>query len=247
MAFNFNNCPIDILEEALFHDGKCLRPEIENRPDANSPLIERSHCSFVNAFVFPGLDPRFGFGMNPSRFRSNRIAPRAVDLPTSYRRSHALAQVAGMEGNQGNIHHHIGQEGFQACVDVHHFRPSEVSVKTVDNMVIIEGHHDERNDNHGAIERHFVRKYSLPKEYDMETISSVMSSDGILTVKAPPPASASRGERHINIMQSNVPAHVDVRTNESPSSLQVLAANSNDAASHRTPASSSSTAHKGSK
>ena len=37
---------------------------------------------------------------------------------------------------------HFGKDGFQACVDVHHFAPSEVTVKTVDNQIIVEGKHE---------------------------------------------------------------------------------------------------------
>ena len=34
------------------------------------------------------------------------------------------------------------------------------------------------------ITRHFVRKYTLPKDFDAEKLTSSLSSDGILTVKA---------------------------------------------------------------
>ena len=88
---------------------------------------------------------------------------------------------------------HFGKDGFQACVDVHHFQPSEITVKTVDNTVVIEGKHEERDDGHGSVQRHFVRKYVLPKEYDMNNVHSTLSSDGVLTIKAPLPAIKESG------------------------------------------------------
>ena len=108
---------------------------------------------------------------------------------------------------------HFGKDGFQACVDVHHFQPSEISVKTMDHTIIIEGKHEERDDGHGSVTRHFVRKYVLPKDYDINGIHSTLSSDGVLTIKAPPPSTLSIGERHIQITHTNIPAHLSVKEN----------------------------------
>lgn len=63
------------------------------------------------------------------------------------------------------------------------FQPSEITVKTVDQTVVIEGKHVERDDGYGSVSRHFIRKYVLPKEYDMNTVHTSLSSDGILTIK----------------------------------------------------------------
>ena len=52
---------------------------------------------------------------------------------------------------------------FKVSLDVSHFKPSELSVKTTDTMVTIHGHHEEREDEHGMIMREFKRSYKLPK------------------------------------------------------------------------------------
>ena len=162
------------------------------------------------------MEPRFGLGLLPSDFRTDRIIPRSAvhHLPTGYRRPWSLARQAAHELAKDQKNLHFGKDGFQACVDVHHFEPSEVSVKTVDNTVIIEGKHEERDDGHGSVQRHFVRKYVLPIEYDMNSIHSTLSSDGVLTIKAPPPAAIAGGERHVNIAHTNVPAHMAVKDNK---------------------------------
>jgi Hsp20/alpha crystallin family len=107
-----------------------------------------------------GLEPRFGHALLPSDFYSDRIVPRSGvhHLPTGYRRPWALAREAANELVKDQKNLHFGKDGFQACVDVHHFKPSEISVKSVDHTVIIEGKHEERDDNHGSVSRHFVRK-----------------------------------------------------------------------------------------
>lgn len=76
-------------------------------------------------------------------------------------------------------------EKFQANIDVHQFKPEELSVKTIENTITIEGKHNEQQDEHGYISRHFVRKYVLPKFCDVNHLQSTLSSDGILTITAP--------------------------------------------------------------
>lgn len=73
----------------------------------------------------------------------------------------------------------------QVILDVQQFSPDEITVKTVDNYVIVEAKHEERQDEHGYISRHFVRRYVLPPSHDLVNVTSTLSSDGVLTVTAP--------------------------------------------------------------
>lgn len=76
-------------------------------------------------------------------------------------------------------------------------------VKTKDNYVIVEGKHEEKQDEHGFISRHFVRRYMLPKGHESADVVSSLSSDGVLTITAPtkniPPVD---NERVVPITQS---------------------------------------------
>ncbi|KAG5669164.1 hypothetical protein PVAND_017059 [Polypedilum vanderplanki] len=164
-------------------------------------------------------EPRFGLGLIPSDFFSDRIVPRTAlhyHLPTGYYRPWQMARQAMSELNKDQKSLQLGKEGFQACVDVQHFKPNEISVKVQDHTVIIEGKHEERDDAHGTIERSFVRKYVLPQEYDMNTVQSTLSSDGVLTIKAPPPqAIDGPKERNIEITHTNAPARESIKENKS--------------------------------
>lgn len=73
----------------------------------------------------------------------------------------------------------------QVILDVQQFSPDEITVKTVDNHVVVEAKHEEKQDEHGYISRHFVRKYVLPPSHDLVNITSTLSSDGVLTITAP--------------------------------------------------------------
>jgi crystallin, alpha B len=90
-------------------------------------------------------------------------------------------------------------------VDVHLFEPNEISVRTIDHQIIVECNHDSREDGHGPIERHFVRKFNLPFDYDMNLVSSSLSKDGILQLEAPKPQIKSE-EREVQVHQTEKPS-----------------------------------------
>ncbi|CRL02309.1 CLUMA_CG015152, isoform A [Clunio marinus] len=107
-----------------------------------------------------------------------------------------------------------GKDGFQVCMDVQQFSPTEITVKTVDNFVVVEGKHEERQDEHGFITRQFTRRYALPKGYDAETVISTLSSDGVLTIKAPPPKNQLENKERVISIQQTGPAHLNVKENK---------------------------------
>ncbi|XP_044734962.1 protein lethal(2)essential for life-like [Chrysoperla carnea] len=96
------------------------------------------------------------------------------------------------------------KEKFQVSLDVQQFAPNEIQVKAIDdNHIIVEGKHEEKQDEHGYISRQFTRRYVLPEGYDGKNIASSLSSDGILTISAPKLAiEGSAGERAIPITQT---------------------------------------------
>ena len=52
---------------------------------------------------------------------------------------------------------------FRVNLDVAHFKPEEIQVKTIDNKIVIHAKHEEKEDEHGFIMREFQRSYLLPK------------------------------------------------------------------------------------
>lgn len=77
----------------------------------------------------------------------------------------------------------VQSDKFQVMVDVSHFTPEEISVKTVDNTVVVTAKHEDRADDFGYISRQFSRKYLLPADIDPTTVSSSLSAEGILTIQ----------------------------------------------------------------
>ncbi|VDM49017.1 unnamed protein product [Toxocara canis] len=97
---------------------------------------------------------------------------------------------------------------FNFELNVSQFHPQELSVNVVGNALVIEGHHTEREDNGGTVERHFVRKFQLPKNAKAEELTSKLSDSGVLSVSMP------KVESNENVR--NIPIEVDPKWKMQP-------------------------------
>lgn len=144
--------------------------------------------------MWRSFDPCFGLQMHPGQIRRS-MGPSAFShfFPTGYRRNWEIFP------DSSNI---ISSDNeFKVSMDVQQFKPGEITVKVVENCIVVEGKHEDRQDEHGYISRQFVRKYSLPSGCDGKDIVSTLSSDGVLTVKADLPKT-EKSERIIEIQQT---------------------------------------------
>lgn len=146
------------------------------------------------------LDQHFGSGLRrddissftntPSLLRSGYIRP--------WRNTSLQRQDSGSVLN-------CEKDKFQVILDVQQFIPNEITVKTTDKFIIVEGKHEEKQDEHGFVSRHFQRRYMLPRKFNLinfnnfvnkkcifllgdinpNDITSALSSDGVLTITAP--------------------------------------------------------------
>jgi len=77
------------------------------------------------------------------------------------------------------------KDKYQVMLDVQHFKSEEINVTTANNAITIKGHHEEKQDHHGHISRSFTRRYVLPEDIKVENLECNLSTDGVLTLKAP--------------------------------------------------------------
>lgn len=157
----------------------------------------------------------FGLGIHPNELETFHSAP--MIHRSGYHHWPLMREMRGMREMQhdGNeiVRSTIGKDGFQVCLDVHQFAPNEITVKTMDdtNTIVVEAKHEERQDEHGHISRQFARRYDLPKGFLIKDVVSQLSSDGILTIKAPPPVIESKkGHERVVQIQHTGPAHLTV-------------------------------------
>jgi len=166
-----------------------------------------------------GIDPEDLFYSTPRLSRSY-IMPyntRRQGIQCNRRRNRGIVKKTSNKKEDSQI---VGKDAFQVCMDVQEFAPNEITVKTVDNNIVVEAKHEEREDDHGYISRQFTRRYTLPEGYNIKDVVSKLSSDGILTVQAPPIERTEDGSkvRVIQIQQTG-PAIENV-SKENPSSQE---------------------------
>nr|XP_040582568.1 LOW QUALITY PROTEIN: alpha-crystallin B chain-like [Lepeophtheirus salmonis] len=71
-------------------------------------------------------------------------------------------------------------------LDTHQYRPDGVKVNIKNGVICIEAKHEEKSsDGCNFVSRQFLRSYTLPKNSKAESVSSNLSSDGILVITAP--------------------------------------------------------------
>uniref|UniRef100_A0A182Q6Z7 SHSP domain-containing protein n=1 Tax=Anopheles farauti TaxID=69004 RepID=A0A182Q6Z7_9DIPT len=109
--------------------------------------------------------------------------PHRHHHPSRYSRPWHSSCVATKKDSGSTVN--VTGDKFQINLDVQQFSPEEISVKYVDKCVVVEGKHEEKQDEHGYISRHFVRRYMLPNGHNENEIVSSLSSDGILTITCP--------------------------------------------------------------
>ena len=150
------------------------------------------------------LDQHFGLGLDPEDFFAPLIPRELRHLmrcPAGYLRPWRSA--ASQRDSGSTVCR--DKDKFQVNLDVQQFKPEEISVKVAKNVVTVEGKHEEKEDEHGFISRHFVRKYVLPEDHDADKIESKLSSDGVLTITAPRVKAAVEEGRSVPVIQTGQP------------------------------------------
>uniref|UniRef100_A0A915PUQ4 SHSP domain-containing protein n=1 Tax=Setaria digitata TaxID=48799 RepID=A0A915PUQ4_9BILA len=74
---------------------------------------------------------------------------------------------------------------FEVTLDVSGFHADDLKVNVHGRELIVSGHHDERQEGSGTVERYFTRTYILPKSAKEENLSSELSAEGILKITVP--------------------------------------------------------------
>lgn len=143
------------------------------------------------------IDQHFGLGLTPQDFLQLSGAPALTrDYYRPWRHLAAATRDIGSTIK-------ADKDKFQVNLDVKHFAPEEISVKTADGYIVVEGKHEEKKDEHGYVSRQFSRRYALPEGCDPATVESKLSSDGVLSVVAPRKVlDAVKGERAVPIAQT---------------------------------------------
>ncbi|XP_075529416.1 alpha-crystallin B chain-like [Dermacentor variabilis] len=104
-------------------------------------------------------------------------------------------QVCPMRGGSASTMC-TNEDKFAVRLDARNFAPEELTVKTVDNCLVIHGKHEEKSDDRGCyVSREFTRRYVLPEDVDPQTIKSHLTPGGVLAIEAP----RKKKDKHANL------------------------------------------------
>lgn len=125
----------------------------------------------------------------PERINDQCFATQLFDedllSPTLYRGFLIHPRTQNSIANSGQSEVKNDEKQFQVALNVKQFKPEEIQVKIVDNFIVIQGKHEEKQDETGFCSREFTRRYMLPQACEAETVTSSLSPDGVLTILAP--------------------------------------------------------------
>uniref|UniRef100_A0A0B7AGA3 SHSP domain-containing protein n=1 Tax=Arion vulgaris TaxID=1028688 RepID=A0A0B7AGA3_9EUPU len=94
-----------------------------------------------------------------------------------------------------------GNKRLSLRFDCKEFKPEEITVKTIDNRLIVQAKHVEESPGR-KVYKEFSRQYALPHKIDPLTLNSTLAADGVLSIEAPAPAAIDAPrERILPIMR----------------------------------------------
>jgi len=91
---------------------------------------------------------------------------------------------------------------FEISVDTHGYKPEEMQVKVLDDVVTVEAKHEEKKseeNNKSFVSRQFSRSYTLPRGCKSEDVTSNLSADGVLMITAAKKKSIQEASRKVPI------------------------------------------------
>jgi len=109
---------------------------------------------------------------------------------------------SGLNEAAHNIQVSASNDKFQVQLELPGFAPEDFSLKTKDDIVIVEAVHDVKTEDGSSDTRRFTREFKMPGGVVREQLSSTYSGKGILTVSAPRVLTAPDGAKISEAMKA---------------------------------------------
>merc|ERR1719167_2065154 len=97
---------------------------------------------------------------------------------------------------------------FQIQLELPGFAPEDFSLKTKDDIIIVEAVHESKNEDGASNSRKFTKEFKMPAGVVTEQLASTYSGAGILTVSAPRQIQAPEGAEVSEAMKAQSQAFV---------------------------------------
>jgi len=115
---------------------------------------------------------------------------------------------AGLGEAAHNIQVSASNDKFMIQLELPGFAPEDFSLKTKDDIIIIEAVHNAKADDGSSDSRKFTKEFKMPAGVVTEQLSSTYSGTGILSVSAPRVISAPEGAQVSEAMKAQSQAFV---------------------------------------
>merc|ERR1712033_141267 len=115
---------------------------------------------------------------------------------------------AGLNEAAHNIQVSASNDKFMIQLELPGFAPEDFSLKTKDDIIIIEAVHNAQTDDGSSDSRKFTKEFKMPAGVVTEQLSSTYSGTGILSVSAPRVISAPEGAQVSEAMKAQSQAFV---------------------------------------
>jgi len=135
---------------------------------------------------------------------------------------------AGLNEAAHNIQVSASNDKFQIQLELPGFAPEDFSLKTKDDIIIVEAVHEAKNEDGSTDSRKFSKDFKMPGGVASEKLASTYSGAGILTVSAPRAIQAPEGAQVSEAMKAQSQAFVTedgtaVKKNEKASNQSIAA------------------------
>merc|ERR1712145_18153 len=107
-----------------------------------------------------------------------------------------------------NIQVSASNDKFMIQLELPGFAPEDFSLKTKDDIDIVEAVHDAKNDDGSSDTRKFTKEFKMPAGVVTDKLSSTYSGTGILSISAPRVISAPEGAQVSEAMKAQSQAFV---------------------------------------
>jgi HSP20 family molecular chaperone IbpA len=115
---------------------------------------------------------------------------------------------AGLNEAAHNIQVSASNDKFMIQLELPGFSPEDFSLKTKDDIIIIEAVHNTKTEDGSSDSRTFTKEFKMPSGVVTEKLSSTYSGAGILTISAPRVISAPEGAQVSEAMKAQSQAFV---------------------------------------
>merc|ERR1712025_1078629 len=115
---------------------------------------------------------------------------------------------AGLGEAAHNVQVSVSNDKFQAQLELPGFSPEDFTLKTKDDVILLEAVHETKNEDGSSQTRNFSKEFKMPAGVQSEELASTYSGQGILTITAPRVIDAPEGAEVSEAMKAQSQAFV---------------------------------------